>query len=61
MVGIEHLISLVPTLIQLVPQIGIALLIQIQNPVDSDCVVTFFVLAELHLLPLLASWFVAPT
>lgn len=61
MIRIKHLISLISTLIQFVPQIGITLLIQIQYPVNSHRMVAFFILAELDLLPLLTGWFVTPS
>ena len=60
MVRVEHLVSFVPTLVELVTKIGITHLIEIEHTVKANWVVALFALTEFHLLPLLLGCRIAP-
>lgn len=61
MVGVKHLVALVSALVQLVLEVGIAEVVQIQDPVDPDLVIALFSLVELHFFPLLMGRRIAPS
>lgn len=60
MVGVEHLVALVPALVQLVLEVAVAELVEVEDAVDADGVVALLGLVELHLLPLLVRRRVPP-
>jgi hypothetical protein len=61
MIGIEHLISLVSTLVQLVFEVGIAEIVEIQDTVYSYLMVTLLALVEFDFFPFLVGRRVPPT
>ena len=61
MVGVKHLVALVSALVQLVLEVGIAEVVQIQDPVDPDLVIALLALVELHFFPLLMGRRIAPS
>lgn len=61
MIGVKHLVALVPALVQFVLEVAVTEIVEIENAVDSHLVGALLALVELHLLPLLVGRRVAPS
>jgi hypothetical protein len=60
-IGIKHLIPLIPALVELVLEVAVAVVVEIEDAVDAHMVIALRSLVELDFLPLLVGRRVAPT